>query len=445
MVSASVKDEGPRRAPGLIWLVFPAALQVASTLIVFLVGRFGLLPGQFDAQGTGTSFAPDGGRYHLEAIALVQTLTNDGIGAWFRASPQFHVKIYSLSYAAFGPLFGFNIIAAEPLNALYYLTAVYLAFAIGRQVFNRRAGILGASIIALWPSLLLHSTQLLRDPLLIALWLILILIISNWLMTVLHWRRGLMSALLAVAVGLGLWIVRLDLWILIRASVVLATVLLIVRQLRDRKFYLGNAIGAACLLIAVMIIPQLSHAWQRSSDSGAPLEVIDKTLAPRDLIMARRRSSIVTEQDGANSSVDKSVFFNSTADIVRYLPRAIQIGFFTPFPNTWLQRGSGTGSAKRFLIGLETLAMYVIEALACLTLWRRRRQLSVWLLCLVAAMGMLGLGLVVVNIGTLYRLRYPFLILLIIVASESLSNLSSFKTLKHRGFEEPAAAARATA
>jgi hypothetical protein len=70
------------------------------------------------------------------------------------------------------------------------------------------------------------------------------------------------------------------------------------------------------------------------------------------------------------------------------------------------------------------MAMYVVEGLAVVGLWsrgrrgRERRRFSVWLLWLVAAMGMISLGLVVVNVGALYRLRYVFLILLIILASE---------------------------
>lgn len=436
MMSKPVQDERQLAAPSRHWLAFPAALHVALTFIVFLIGRLGLLPGHFDGNGVGTSFASDGSRYHLEAIALVEALTNHGFGAWLKAPPQLHVKIYSLSYAAFAPLFGYNIIAAEPLNALYYLTTVYLVFAIGRKIFNRRAGLLSALIVALWPSFLLHSTQLLRDPLFIVLWLILILIISNYLIAVLPWRGGLMSALLAIAATVVLWIVRLDIWILIRASVILVTVFLVIRQIRDRKIYLGNSLGAISLLIAVMIVPQGSRVVLNEYESRGLGTVANKTLAPSGTIIRRRWTSIVKETGPGRSSIDKDIFFNGAADIFRYLPRAIEIGFFAPFPDTWFPAGIRAGSVKSWLTGLETMAMYVVELLACLTLWRNRRRLSVWLLCSIAAIGMLGLGLVVVNIGTLYRLRYPLLIILIIVASLSLTNLMSPKTSKRRVSEE---------
>ena len=48
---------------------------------------------------------------------------------------------------------------------------------------------------------------------------------------------------------------------------------------------------------------------------------------------------------------------------------------------------------------------------------RSRRRLSPRFLFAAAAAGMIALGLVVVNVGTLYRLRYVFLMLLIIPAA----------------------------
>lgn len=398
------------------WLALPAALHLVSTLVVFILGRFRFLPDQFNAIGVGTSFASDGVRYHSEAIGLVQTLSNDGVVAWFHAPPQFHVKVYSLAYAVFGPVFGFNILAVEPLNALYYVAAVWAAFAIGRQVFNRRAGFLSAGIIALWPSFLLHSTQLLRDTLLIALWLLLMLGLAKLLTVELQWRSGVASALIAAVAILGIWIVRIDLWIVVRASVGLVTAFVILRQLRTRKILLANSLCVAGLLAVVMVIPQV---FGRT------------TPAVPDLVAQRRQISIATEQKGATSSVDKNVSLESNADIVRYLPRAIALGFFAPFPNSWFQKG--VVPTRRLFAGVETLAMYLIELAACLTLWRWRRRLEVWLLWLIAAMGMLGLGLVVVNIGTLYRLRYPFLMMLIIVASASLMELGTIKNQTRRG------------
>jgi hypothetical protein len=57
--------------------------------------------------------------------------------------------------------------------------------------------------------------------------------------------------------------------------------------------------------------------------------------------------------------------------------------------------------------------------LALIGLWRGR--ISIWFLFSVATTGMIALGLVVVNVGALYRLRYVFLMLFIILAAEGAS------------------------
>ncbi|HEX8922825.1 MAG TPA: hypothetical protein VF766_15220, partial [Pyrinomonadaceae bacterium] len=116
--------------------------------------------------------------------------------------------------------------------------------------------------------------------------------------------------------------------------------------------------------------------------------------------------------------IDVDVEFNSVADIGRYLPRAAVIGFFSPFPKMWFAPADGAGRVRRMLAALETLSMYLIEVLVIFGLWSGRRQLSVWMLFFTAAVGVLALGLVVANIGTLYRMRYVFWMLLIIIGME---------------------------
>src|SRR4051812_28479659 len=104
-----------------------ATLHVALALIIYAVGRFSLLGGMFDAFGTGI-FATDGQVYRLEAISLARILTGEGLAAWAATPSPFHVKLYSLAFALFGPLFGFNVLSAEPLNILYYLMILTLVF-----------------------------------------------------------------------------------------------------------------------------------------------------------------------------------------------------------------------------------------------------------------------------------------------------------------------------
>jgi hypothetical protein len=111
---------------------------------------------------------------------------------------------------------------------------------------------------------------------------------------------------------------------------------------------------------------------------------------------------------------------------LRFLPRAAVIGFFAPFPKMWFQSGN-FGLGVRLVSGLETLAMYFVYVAVGFCLWRERRNAKVWLLLLVAAIGMVALGLVVINAGALFRIRYVFWILLIVLASSNFVTQKSTK------------------
>jgi hypothetical protein len=103
------------------------------------------------------------------------------------------------------------------------------------------------------------------------------------------------------------------------------------------------------------------------------------------------------------------------------------IGFLAPFPKMWLEPGS-FGRAGRILSGLETLAMYLLYFPVGFCVWRERRNSKMWLLFLVATAGLVGLGLVVVNAGALYRLRYAFWMMLIVLAAHGIRHLTVFRT-----------------
>ena len=69
--------------------------------------------------------------------------------------------------------------------------------------------------------------------------------------------------------------------------------------------------------------------------------------------------------------------------------------------------------------------MYLLYIPVAFCVWQERRQPRMWLMFLVALTSLMALGLVVVNAGALYRLRYAFWIMLIILAAEGLLILKS--------------------
>lgn len=403
------------------FIMAAAGFHVLLAISVYLIGHFSLFPNLVSPSGI---IADDSYLYRKEAISLVEILTEQGVGAWLAAPFQFHVKLYSLSFAIFGPLLGYNNLSAEPLNVICYLAILYLVFKLAAEVFNRQTAMLAAMVVALWPSFALLTTQLLRDPLFIIVTLALVLVMVRLLANDYSWRQGLALGAFGGLTGFLLWIVRKAMWEVVLAVVLLGVALFLFRLLRERRVLLGNLVGATLMLAMIFSVPYVARLFNKpvipKKPAVAAAARADTPLSPpvARMRLLRQRFSRSHEDAATSSNIDPQVEFSSLADIGWYLPRAAVIGFFAPFPNMWLTPVDPAGRLRRRLAGVETVCMYLIEALALIGIWSCRRHLQMWLLVLAAAIGAIALGMVVANIGTLYRIRYAFWILLIIIGME---------------------------
>ena len=424
-------------------IIFAICLHIAITAGVYLAAKHSVAPNTVGDGGIA-SFASDGRVYQLQIDALDQTLKQDGIGVWLRTSAPVHVKLYSLSYSAFSPLFGRTVLSVEPLNLLYYVVTLLLVFALGREAFGAKAGLVAASMYVLFmPSFLLHTTQLLKDPLFVVVTLVLIFISLKWITTEYTLLSGILAGVMGGAAGAGLWLIKHSAWWVVLAIMVLGLALSIASQIQRRLLLTGNIAGVAVMLgIALAVsyivtpyyLPKEYWAPHRRDDSktmpSASAEFNNEELAVKSVegfsgpgksvALARARFSLYPN---ARSNIDSDVRFASTPDILRYIPRAFVVGMFAPFPNMWFSSGDQVGTAGRLLSGCETLVMYVVQMLAATTLWVRRRHLPAWLLVMTSLIGVVALGLVVVNVGALYRQRFLFWIVFIIVAADAVTRL----------------------
>src|ERR1043166_8796439 len=237
------------------YLILAAAVHVALTIAVFLAGHFQLLPNTFDQNGTGLTFAIDGASYQRVASGLADDLQTNGVAAWFADKAPFHCRLYSLSFATFGRLLGHNILGAEPLNLFFYLAILSCIYFLGRELFNERAGSIAATIVALWPSFLLHSTQLIRDPISIACFLALVLLLTMLLSREFASRASVATGVGGAVIVTMFWLVRPNTWNALLVAVALAFVLLISRMVRRKRFMIGNTIALLVIIAAVLLVP----------------------------------------------------------------------------------------------------------------------------------------------------------------------------------------------
>ncbi|HSE25578.1 MAG TPA: hypothetical protein VLB68_28195 [Pyrinomonadaceae bacterium] len=414
----------PLRLKLFHWLIAAAILHLCLTITVFMIGHFRLLPSIFDEHGIGLPFAMDSVAYRNWASEMVTVWQSQGLSAWFHTQASLHVRLYSISFAALGWLLGHNILAAEVLNLFYYLGILAAVYLLGKEVFNARAAFLAAVLVGVWPSFLLHTTQLVRDPI-STLCLLMIL----YLMTLLlnrEFGRGV-AVLFVIALATLMtffWLLRGNMWNIVVVATLLTGVFLTIKMFVIRRFLAHQVVMIVVICVIVVVIP--STVKSTSMPNVRP--PVTPFAISREEYMARR-SSLISRlilqlevrrngfkvYEGQASNIDSDVALRSVGDVARYLPRAAEIGIFAPFPNFWLN--GPPFMISRVISGVETLLMYALYVFAVIAIWKERRRLSMWLILLVAVTGMISLGLAVINLGALFRLRYFFWILMIVIAA----------------------------
>ena len=404
-----------------------ALFHVLVTIIIFSVGHFEILPEMFDGRGVGY-FNDDNFSYMLQLEHLLTLLEERGIFAWLQSDYTIHIKLYSLSFALLKGVFGFTILSAEPLNLIYYLTILWLVYTLGREVYNRRVGLLASGVVGIWPSFLIHTTQVLRTP----LYVIALLTLTLAVVRLIIGRRGIVSLLLNGIAGVAaLYLLKLmsqARFGLILSFLLFGVIFIVIRIVRAGRVPVWGAI----FLMSVLLVGFAYSLWGAfSAVTGAPLPFTETDLPPEnddepsweslqnylDILAAQVgqiRQNFVDFYPDAGSNVDVDYRIDDFEDLVRYLPRALSVGLFEPSPDMWFVEGR-TGLSTKVLSGSETLVMYIFEFFAIWSIWRARHRLAAWYLLIVVFIGVTGLGLIVLNVGTLFRLRYAYWILLLVL------------------------------
>jgi hypothetical protein len=125
-------------------------------------------------------------------------------------------------------------------------------------------------------------------------------------------------------------------------------------------------------------------------------------------------SAPAEHRKAAGSNIDMDVRISSAVGFVMYLPRAIQIGLLAPFPRHWIATGySPGGSLMRRMAGGEMIVVYFSLLFLPYALWHWRNRVEIWLSVTFGTVMVLLYAFVTPNIGTIYRLRYGFVMLLV--------------------------------
>jgi len=130
----------------------------------------------------------------------------------------------------------------------------------------------------------------------------------------------------------------------------------------------------------------------------------------------------------ANSTFDIHVDLNSFKKLVLYLPRAVQISFFSPFPSSWFaEHPSQLSKLMHLVYGFEMIIIYFcfLGFIFSILLWRRK--IEFWIFITFSFYYALIPTYALPNIGTIVRYRYSAIMILVALGIGAFLHLYSKK------------------
>lgn len=378
--------------------------------------------------------------YHNAAVKIADVIQSVGWSVW-RLYPHGYsgnVGLISAIYATLGPDPAWFI----PFNAAAHATAALLIFRLGTRLVPGKVGKIGGLLTAIcflvFPSSLQWYGQNLKDAFSIAG---ILLILEAWL--VVHANplkltpRLVIGNLIKTLLGTALLgFVRPHFVGVI--AVALFAALLVASVFRAKVSALCTRFGVfAVVALAAVAFTQVGssigvydgvlvaeNTIESRIDDTATTEANDTTkpkyfqakdfkwqesdYLPRFLDSGLRRVSELRayfvhygRAVGAGSEIDGDRLPESAPAVIAYMPRALVVGLFAPFPDTWTKRVN----LPRLIGAIETACWYLafLGGIVALYRYRSRRLLAGLVFC--AALITI-FAYVFPNVGTLYRQRY---------------------------------------
>jgi len=409
--------------------------HLAISLSLSLIARSTFLANLHSGQGLW-NFALDSFSYHDEAVRLLELFRDGDYAGWWGSSPWWHVKWIGLSYAVLAP----DPLSYAPINGLTWAVSVVCIFMIVRQLFpgRHKLAIASALTFGLWPSYLLHTTQLLKDPL-----YIMGMLMMFWgCVNLLSGRRAVISVPLIV---FGVLVAYLNRTYILEPLICLSLLAAILELWLSRRAW-GHAGFAIVIIAGVGVYFYIQRPEIQIQPLPGQRGNIQSKPQPKVKIPTRGRnrqgysSSKLVEKGvrkisylrgrytkkypNAGTNVDTDVNFRSLKDILAYIPRAAVIGFLAPFPSHWFSTARTAGRASRLVAGLEMMFWYLLLPgfLYFLFTGPVPPHIRIWMLVYTLSLVVLT-SLVVTNIGALYRLRYVYFLPILIVGLEGWTRL----------------------
>jgi hypothetical protein len=421
------------------------------------------------------NFAIDSIIYHEETALFINAINSGDWGLWWSADfskgaeTSIHVRWIALLYWLTGEK---NPLIFEIVNSVTWVSSVFLIFCATRILFQKKKKIAYLSTLPLFfPSALLSSTQLLKDPFYV---LGICFIIFGWV-TIFH-KDSQWKGALSIIIGFYLATAMRSYVDLILATSFLPCIIIFVFR-KNIGLY-----PAALVLLSISL--SLYPSDSQKTPSSFPQDQSKKAVVPlkkdtkaqqntisdfvhRTWSVAVRgyvtqhlvaistgdeaykkektsieslvdfinkyfvyplnqvRENFMTISSTSSSIIDSDVKFTNIRELISYLPRAFQVGLLSPFPHQWISPGTETGWIGRAIAGLETLVVYAVligfisAFFIEIKIFRPLAPILIF-----SGIMIVLLGLTIPIAGTIYRMRQGLFIPIFILGVYGLQILS---------------------
>ncbi|MDA9742708.1 hypothetical protein N9U91_04630 [Pelagibacteraceae bacterium] len=119
------------------------------------------------------------------------------------------------------------------------------------------------------------------------------------------------------------------------------------------------------------------------------------------------------EENEESSAIDRDINFHNAFDVMKYIPKALLIGIFSPFPNQWFSSGSleETSFFKKIYL-FEVILIYFFISIGFFLVFKKLFDIYFIIISFYNISLIILIALLTPNIGTLLRHRYGFIVVI---------------------------------
>ncbi|WP_319409906.1 hypothetical protein [uncultured Desulfosarcina sp.] len=425
-----------------LWILFFCYAMLAA--LIFQKFILPLFPSLHAGNGL---MLKDAAYFDSIASYLADQIHQYGWGKW-QIYPATGAKGNVAILGALYALFGHNTLIVIPVSSALHALGGTLIFLLSRDLGDKTpastyAGIIAASLFVIFPSALTWYTQNHKDSYMISG---VLLILLTWVRAIGAKNRFHSWLLLAVVHLLGILLIGsvrpLNL-ILLLLSTVGVWLAILVTSFPQCEFKIKLPAVLYFTVAIVMLVGAIKvtslipvgnlqkeavkkgylvrHSkythnkninkihWKWSNGSFFP-----KFVENYFENAAKIRTEIIHHglSVGARSIIDGNIQPDNAIEFIRYLPRALQVALFAPFPSSWFKE---TSIQRRIASGEMFIYYLFLPGIFLLFLYNRKPK--VFIVLYFACLFLMIYAFAEANLGSLYRHRYGFLFLILMLGS----------------------------